>query len=301
MGAGRTGGGRSLEVVAAGALATVQDLGRPGLGALGVGHAGAADRPALTLANRLLGNPETAAGLEVTFGGLEVRAHGSMTVALTGAPCSMTVGRRQEGAYGVVRLPDGAALRLGAPTSGLRSYLAVRGGIEVPPWLGSRSADTLAALGPAPLAPGDRLAVGTAAAAHPGVDLAPVPLPEAGEVTLRIVDGPRADWFTTTARQALTSGAYEVTADSNRVGMRLAGPALERLRDEELPTEGMVCGALQVPPSGQPTLFLADHPVTGGYPVIAVVIPADVPRAAQLRPGQRVTFTPTRTRTRSPR
>lgn len=288
-----------LEVVSAGVLSTVQDLGRPGLGALGVGHAGAADLPSLRLANRLLGNPESAAAIEVTFGGLEVLAHGGVSVTLTGAPCPMTVRGGHAGSSCVVWLPDGASLRLGPPTSGLRSYLAVRGGIAVASRLGSRSTDTLSALGPTPLAPGDRLPVGVAASPPPGVDLAPVRAPEAGEVTLRVVDGPRADWFTPDAHAALLSAAYEVTADSNRVGMRLAGPVLDRSRDDELPSEGMVCGALQVPPSGQPTLFLADHPVTGGYPVIAVVVAADVPRAAQVRPGQRITFVRASTHLRS--
>jgi biotin-dependent carboxylase-like uncharacterized protein len=280
-----------LEVVGPGPLTTVQDLGRPGLGALGVGHSGAADAPALRLANRLLGNAESAAALEVTFGGLEVVARGGMTVTLTGAPCPMAVDGRQVGPYGVVWLPDGATLRLGAPGTGLRSYLAVRGGIDVPARLGSRSSDTLAALGPQPLVAGDRLPVGAATGAHPGVDVVPVAVPEEGDVALRVVDGPRADWFTRGAHRALVSQPYEVTADTNRVGMRLAGPPLERVSDRELSSEGMVCGALQVPPSGQPTLFLADHPVTGGYPVIAVVVHADLPRAAQVRPGQRITFT----------
>lgn len=283
--------GSWLEVVTPGVLTTVQDLGRPGLGALGVGHSGAADVPALRLANRLLGNPESAAALEVTFGGLEVVARGNVTVTLSGAPCPVSVDGRDEGAHGVVWVPDGATLRLGPPRAGLRSYLAVRGGIEVPAQLESRSADTLAALGPDPLVAGDRLPVGRALFPLPGVDLAPVACPEEGDVTLRVVDGPRADWFTAAAREALVSGTYEVTAESNRVGMRLAGPVLERAQEQELPPEGMVCGALQVPPSGQPTLFLADHPVTGGYPVVAVVVPADLPRAAQVRPGQRITFT----------
>jgi biotin-dependent carboxylase-like uncharacterized protein len=279
-----------LEVVRPGVLSTVQDLGRPGLGALGVGHAGAADVPALRLANRLLGNPESAAAIEVTLGGLEVVARGGLTVTLTGAPCTVTVDGRQHGAYGVVWVPDGATLCLGMPGSGLRSYLAVRGGIQTPTVLGSRSTDTLSGVGPAPLAAGDRLPVARAATAHPGVDTVPVQPPGAGDVILRIVDGPRADWFSDAGRAALLSGPYEATADSNRVGMRLSGPVLARARDDELPTEGMVCGALQVPPSGQPTLFLADHPVTGGYPVIAVVVPADVPLAAQVRPGQRIAF-----------
>ncbi|HSU02365.1 MAG TPA: biotin-dependent carboxyltransferase family protein [Nocardioides sp.] len=279
-----------LEVVTPGPLTTVQDLGRSGLGALGVGHSGAADAPAMRLANRMLGNHESAAGLEITFGGLELLAHGATTVTLAGAPCPMSVDGRAHWAGSVVHVPDGARLRLAVPVTGLRSYLAVRGGIDVAARLGSRSCDTLAVLGPPPLAPGDRLPVAAPSGPYPGVDLAPVAMPQPGDVTLRVVDGPRADWFTDGARDALTSGAYEVTADSNRVGMRLSGPVLERARDDELPSEGMVCGALQVPPSGQPTLFLADHPVTGGYPVIAVVVPADVARAAQVRPGQRIAF-----------
>jgi biotin-dependent carboxylase-like uncharacterized protein len=280
----------SLEVVSPGVLSTVQDLGRSGLGALGVGHAGAADVPALRLANRLLGNPESAAAVEVTFGGLEAVVRGGMMLAVTGAPCTVTVDGRQHGPHAAVWAPDGSTLRLGTPTSGVRSYLAVRGGIEISPLLGSRSTDTLSGVGPAPLAAGDRLPVGRPTTAHPCVDVAPVLLPEAGDVTLRVVDGPRADWVTDAGRAALLSGPYEVTADSNRVGMRLSGPVLERARDDELSSEGMVCGALQVPPSGQPTLSLADHPVTGGYPVIAVVVTADVPLAAQVRPGQRILF-----------
>ena len=280
----------ALEVVSPGPLSTVQDLGRHGLGALGVGHAGAADVPALRLANRLLGNAESAAAIEVTFGGLEVVAHGGVSVTLTGAPCPLTVDGRGHGPYGVVWVPDGATLRLGPPSTGLRSYLAARGGIETPPVLGSCSTDVLSGVGPDPLAAGDRLPVGRAATTYPCVDVVPVQPPEGGDVTLRVVDGPRADWFTPAGRASLLSDAYEVTADSNRVGMRLSGPGLERARDDELPSEGMVCGALQVPPSGQPTLFLADHPVTGGYPVIAVVVAADVPLAAQVRPGQRVLF-----------
>lgn len=281
---------RALDVLATGPLATVQDLGRPGLAALGVGQSGAADAAALRLANRLVGNPDGDAGLEVTFGGLEVRAHGGLHVALAGAPCPMTVDGRQVAPYAPVWLPDGATLRLGAPPCGLRGYLAVRGGVDVPPVLGSRSTDTLAGLGPAPLAAGDRVPVGAPSAAMPGVDLAPVRRPDDGEVRLRVVLGPRAEWFTDAGRATLLASPYEVTAESDRVGMRLAGPELERARDDELPSEGMVAGALQVPPSGRPTLFLADHPVTGGYPVVATVVAADVGRAAQARPGQRLRF-----------
>lgn len=284
----------TLEVITPGPLATLQDLGRPGLAALGVGQSGAADTHAFGLANRLLGNPAEAAAIEVTFGGLEVAARGGGTyVALTGAPCPMTLDGRQVAANSVIWMPDGATLRLGVPTSGLRSYLAVRGGFDVPPVLGSRSTDALAGVGPDPLAEGVTLPVGTPTGELPDVDLAPVCPPSDDEVVLRVVPGPRADWFTDEALAALVGGSYEVTAESNRIGMRLSGEPLERAVDGELSSEGMVRGALQVPPSGQPTLFLADHPVTGGYPVIAVVVAADLPLAAQARPGQRVRFTRT--------
>lgn len=281
---------RSLEVLASGPSATVQDLGRPGLGALGVGVSGAADTASFRLANRLLGNPEDAAAIEVTFGGLEVRARGGLWVTLTGARCPMTIDGHQVAAYSAVWVPDGATLRLGLPTHGMRSYLAVRGGIDVPPVLGSRSTDVMAALGPAPLATGQLLPVGSPTGELPAIDVVPMPAPTPGEVVLRVVDGPRADWFSAEAMPALTSQAYDVTTESNRIGMRLSGPVLERNHDAELPSEGMVAGALQVPPSGLPTLFLADHPVTGGYPVIAVVVGADLPRAAQARPGDRLRF-----------
>jgi biotin-dependent carboxylase-like uncharacterized protein len=283
--------GQALEVLETGPLATVQDLGRPGLASLGVGQSGAADVESLRLANRLVGNDEGAAGVEATLGGLTLRARGGSYVALTGAPCPMTVDGRQAAPYSLVWLPDGAVLRVGAPTAGLRSYLAVRGGLDLPLVIESRSTDTLAGLGPAPLSPGDRLPVGDPPGAHPAVDLAPVRRPGTGEVRLRVLPGPRADWFTRAAHHALVSDTYEVTAESNRIGMRLLGAPLSRTRDDELPSEGMVRGALQVPPSGQPTLFLADHPVTGGYPVIAVVVAADIGLAAQARPGQHLRFT----------
>lgn len=281
---------KSLEVLETGVLATVQDLGRPGLAALGVGRSGAADASALGLGNRLLGNKKRFAGIEVTFGGLVVRARGDMLVALTGAPCPATAGGKAVGSNSPVWLPDGAELCLGAPVTGLRTYLTVRGGVDVEPVLGSRSTDVLAGVGPEVLAPGDDLRVGPSPRRTPHVDLAPVADPPAGEVELRVVRGPRDDWFTGAALDQLTASSYEVTADSNRIGMRLRGAALERARDDELPSEGMVPGALQVPPTGQPTLFLVDHPVTGGYPVAAVVVSADLGRAAQVRPGQSIRF-----------
>lgn len=279
----------SLEVLRTGPLATVQDLGRFGHAGIGVGVSGAADRGSLRLANRLLGNPAGAAAVECTFGGLEVRAQRDLTVAVTGAPCPVAVDGRGGAPNAVLRLPAGSVLRLGTPPRGLRSYLAVRGGVDVDPVLGSRSTDVLSGLGPDVLAPGSVLPVGPAPAEFPAVDAAPVAaLPD--ELVLAATPGPRDDWFADDALETLFSGSYEVTAKSDRVGMRLDGPPLRRSCGGELPSEGMVAGALQVPPTSTPTLFLADHPVTGGYPVIAVLPASEVDRAAQARPGQRLRF-----------
>ncbi len=281
---------RALEVLATGPFATVQDLGRPGLARLGVGRSGAADRSALRLANRLVGNAEGAAGIEVTYGGLVVRAVGTLVVALAGAPCVVNGAGGRGGMHVPLHLADGEELRLGPPSSGLRTYLAVRGGVAVEPVLGARASDTLAGLGPAVVAAGARLPVGTETAGGPGGEQAPCSDPASGRVRLRVVLGPRDDWFTKAALGVLLSSSYVVSGESDRVGMRLDGPALERSREGELPSEGMVAGALQVPPAGRPVLMLADHPVTGGYPVVAVVVDDDLDRAAQLRPGQEVAF-----------
>ncbi|MHA6786003.1 5-oxoprolinase subunit PxpB [Pseudonocardia saturnea] len=283
---------RVLEVVKTGALALVQDLGRSGAGASGVGRSGAADRAALRLANRLVANPSSAAAIEVAFGGLVVRAGDDvpapLLVALTGAPAPADVDGTPVGHHALVTLRAGQTLRLGPPPTGLRTYLAVRGGIEVGAVLGSRSTDVLSGVGPAPLAVGDELPVGPEPADLPCVDVAPVALPTGDVVTLRAVLGPRTGWVADPGALARTT--WTASGRSDRVGMRLEGPPLKRLDRGELPSEGMVRGAIQVPPGGEPVLFGADHPVTGGYPVVAVVLDADVDRAAQVRPGQQVRF-----------
>ncbi|MBM7808793.1 biotin-dependent carboxylase-like uncharacterized protein [Geodermatophilus bullaregiensis] len=277
--------GRTLTVRAPGPLATVQDRGRPGLAAVGVGRSGAADRASAALANRLVGNSPDAAVLEVTLGGLAVRAGADLVVVTTGARCP---GGTVHCAPGLLRA--GATLALGTPAAGLRTYLAVRGGVTVDPVLGSRSTDVLSGLGPPPLRAGDVLPVGSPGAPLPGVDVAPVADPPSGSVTVRLLPGPRADWLTPASLEALAASPWTVTAESNRVGLRLDGPRLERRVRDELPSEGLVRGALQVPPSGAPVLFLADAPVTGGYPVAGYVADADVDRCAQLRPGQLLRF-----------
>lgn len=288
------GADNHLEVLATGPGLTVQDLGREGYGDLGVGRSGAADGPSLRLANRLVGNPEDHAGLEITFGGLRVRFSRTSLVAVTGALGPLTAGGRSEGINAPILVRAGEELTVGVPTRGMRSYLAVRGGIAVAPVLGSRSTDTLAGLGPDPLEAGATLPVGETSLGYPNVDLAPRrEHPDRPE--LRVVPGPREDWFVAgTLERLWHEGGYQVSTESNRVGMRLEGPVLEHRGRGELAPEACVAGALQVPPSGRPILFLADHPVTGGYPVIGVVHPDDLPLAAQTRPGQFVRFRPDR-------
>jgi biotin-dependent carboxylase-like uncharacterized protein len=270
-----------LEIVAAGPFATVQDLGRPGYAALGVPRSGAFDLDALTAANRLVGNSPGAAGLEITYGGLAARALRALTVAFTGATCP-----GMPDWYAAVTLPAGAAIWLGAPARGVRTYLAVRGGIDVPPVLGSRSTDVLGGLGPAPLRARDRIRVGLAAGLPAGVTGRP---PAVAVGPLRLTWGPRDDWFGPAARTSLVDTAWTVRPESDRVGVRLDGPRLDRTRTDELPSEPTLPGAVQVPPDGRPIVFGPDAPVTGGYPVIAVV---DEPwRLAQCRPGDTVRFT----------
>ncbi len=282
-----------LTVLACGPLATVQDRGRRGWASIGATTSGAADRSAADLANRLVGNDAAAAVLEATAGGLQVRAERTVLVALTGAPAAVRVDGRPAPFDAPLTLAAGQVLEFGMPPVGLRTYLAVRGGVDVPAVLGSRSTDTLSGLGPAPLRAGDRLPVGTLAAAEPIVDVAPVRPPSPRPV-LQVLPGPRRDWFEPAAWTALTTQEWTVTPDSNRVGLRLSGPRLMRARADELSSEVLVPGAMQVPPDGAPVLFLADHPVTGGYPVIGYVsdepVRSDVDRCAQLRPGQTLRF-----------
>jgi biotin-dependent carboxylase-like uncharacterized protein len=288
------GTGRQLDVLETGPLATVQDLGRPGYASVGVSPSGAADRGALALANRLVGNAATAAGLELTLGGLSVRAATDLIVAVTGAQAPVDVGGRPVGMNATVRVVAGAVLRLGRPTVGLRTYLAVRGGLDVPAVLGSRSADLLSGIGPPPLRPGDRLAIGRTLTPLPAIDVAPVPARAESSIVVHWTPGPRADRLTAAGLDALSRTTWTVGADSNRIGVRLDGPPLERHEQAELASEGLIRGAVQVPASGRPVIFLADHPTTGGYPVVAVVDDADTDALAQVRPGDLVELRPSR-------
>ncbi|PCG81755.1 allophanate hydrolase [Streptomyces sp. WZ.A104] len=282
-----------LHVVRAGALTTVQDAGRPGYAHLGVGRAGALDGPAARLANRLVGNPPGAAVLETTLTGCAVRPEAPVVAVVGGAGCRVTVDGRPVAWGAPVRVPAGAVLDAGPAACGLRGYLAFAGGLEPEAVLGSRSADLLSGLGPPPLREGDALPLGDPAECGPP-PAGPVPWPGApAELVLPVHPGPRHAWFTEAALRTLLTAAYRVSPHSNRIGLRTEGPALERSRAGaagELPSEGMVLGAIQVPPDGRPVVFLNDHPTTGGYPVLGVVPEPALAAAAQAVPGTGLRF-----------
>lgn len=284
-------GGRLL-VQQSGPATTVQDLGRPGRGALGVSPSGALDRGALRLANRLVGNPETRAGLEILLGGFSAVPEVDVWVAVTGAWGPISVDGRPIDGHRAVQVAAGSTLRIGPATHGLRYVLAVRGGIDAPEVLGSRSSDTLAGLGPDVVGDGARLTILPRPRRRlPALDIFPWTPPSADARLLSASAGPRLDWFDDESQRRFFEQSWTVTADADRIGMRLDGRPLHRVdAGLELPSEGMVAGAVQVPPSGVPTILLADHPVTGGYPVIAVVRSADRDQLAQLRPGQTLRF-----------
>ena len=290
---------RELVVTGIGPQALVVDRGRPGWAHIGVPPAGALDAPAHALAQRLVGNPPDAAGLEILLGGLAARATDAVTVALTGPPGGLRIRRgdgreRAVASHQPVHLAAGDVVVVPPPTTGLRGYLAVGGGVAVDRVLGSRSADTLSGLGPGPLAVGTRLPLGPPTAV-PAVGTGAVGVSAAPDaVRVRLHLGPRADWVDDAAGR-LRTGTWTVAPTGDRVGVRLEGPALPRAparRGEELRSEGLVGGAVQVPPDGAPVVFLADHPTTGGYPVVGVVDPAELAAFAQLRPGSSVRFSP---------
>jgi biotin-dependent carboxylase-like uncharacterized protein len=281
-----------IAVVKPGLLTTVQDQGRSGFAHIGVARSGALDAPALARANALVGNPQTAAGLETTLTGVSLRAEVDLTIAVTGAEAAVTVDGEPADFDAPIAVASGALLELGPANAGVRSYVAVAGGITVAPVLGSRSTDTLSGLGPPPLRAGFVLPVGAARPLEPHSPPPEVSSAVDGALTIRIRMGPRHDWFSVPARDAILGEAFTMTVKSNRVGARLAGPNLSRSTMGELPSEGIVLGAIQVPADGQPLVFLADHPTTGGYPVIAVVERTDLPLLAQARPGTVVRFVP---------
>lgn len=284
-----------VEIVRAGPLTTVQDLGRPGYAHLGVGRSGALDRPAHILANRLVGNPPHAATLETTLGGVTLRAlDDGLTLAVCGAVAPIRIDAVPAAWAAPVYLPPHATLDVGPASRGLRCYVAVAGGFLPDPVLGSRSTDLLSGLGPAPLRTGDRIPLSPAprapASAPPGADVHPVSAPPQDDIELPVLPGPRPELFDDHARRVLTTAEFTVESQSNRIALRLDGPPLPRSGPDSIPSEGAVLGAIQVPADGRPIIFLADHPPTGGYPVIGVVPDTALHLAAQVAPGTRVRF-----------
>lgn len=293
----------SVKVVDAGLQTLFQDSGRAGHGDIGVNSSGAVDRASAWAANDVVGNASRATVLE-NIGGLELEALVDTAVCVTGARAEIAIGQKTFELGAPVQVKAGQTLKVvpaGGLGNGLRSYVAVRGGLVTDEVLGSSSTDILSGLGPQPVATGDVLKAGRRTA-KASVGTA-TENPFDGTNVLRCVAGPRDDWFSAEELQRFTEIEWTVTGQSNRVGLRLALPegsadgaadkkveALQRSRDGELASEGMVGGSIQVPPNGLPVVFMADHPVTGGYPVIATVVDKDLDKAGQLAPGDTVRF-----------
>jgi biotin-dependent carboxylase-like uncharacterized protein len=284
-----------LVVLDAGFLATVQDLGRPGFAFQGVPAAGAADAVALRLGNRLVGNERGTAALELTLTGGAFRCEGDAVLAFAGADPKAESGGSPLAPWTAHRIPSGTTFRCGALIGGARSYLCVRGGLDVPRVLGSASthlAAGLGGLGGRPLRAGDRLAVASAPLRPPTelrIDPAGIPGYRAG-APFRVVDGVQAAWFDDEARREFFAAAWTVSEACDRMGIRMTGPSLLRRDPRELVTEGVTPGAVQVPGGGTPIVLLVEAPTTGGYPKIACVIAADLARLGQLRPRDRIRF-----------
>ena len=306
-----------IDVIKPGLLTTFQDAGRPGFAHLGIGRAGAFDAPARRIANALCGNPDNACVLEITLLGPTLHFGAAASVALAGAPIPFRIDGIEQPMWAPVHVPAGTTMELGAMRSGCRGYLAMRGGFDIVPVLGSCSTDVNAGVGPIggrPLRAGDVLQKGPGAFSsnrridenagksgpdpasmrgHPAWWIDPRPwFDQHAQTPLRLLPGKHLDALTESSRESLFSETFRVHADSNRTGLRLDGPTLECAYPIEMISEGCVPGLLQLPPSGQPIAFGPECPVSGGYPRIGQIAAVDVPRLAQLRPGDAVRFTP---------
>ncbi len=290
----------AIEVVSPGLLTTVQDAGRPGLGAQGISPAGALDRAAYRAANRLLGNHPDATVLEMSVTGPTLRPDRAVEVALTGADLGATVDGRSAPHWEPFTIAAGSTLTFlpdRAARNGVRGYLAVAGGIDVPSVIGCRSTDLTAGFGGLAgraLVAGDRLPVGNAATSRRsrGIVVGPRPRGAGSEVALRVVVGPHDDLLVTGDLVRLMAGPYAVTSQSSHMGVRLSGPALRVADAGTLVSEAIATGTVQVPADGQPIILLSGRGTVGGYAKVACVIDADLDLLAQLRPGTTVRFEP---------
>jgi biotin-dependent carboxylase-like uncharacterized protein len=282
----------ALFIERAGPRTTVQDLGRPGWAHLGIPRAGAVDRQAHALANARVGNSAGAASLEVTLGGLRLRAVGDIVVAWAGARVAVRLDGRDVTGEAAVAVAGGQQLAVGRAPHGVYVYVAVRGGIDVPVLLGSRSSDTLSGIGSAAVVDGVRLPVGSQplgpshlGSSHLLSDPGPIRTGDA----VRLHPGPHPNAFGPDVFAQLLQGPWTVSSGVDRTAARLSGPVLPA-RAGGIASEGLVEGAVQVPPDGRPIVFLANHPTTGGYPVVAAVDRRDIGVIAQTRPGAPVRF-----------
>jgi biotin-dependent carboxylase-like uncharacterized protein len=257
----------------------VQDLGRFGWAHFGISASGAADPLALRAGNLLVGNAENAAALEMTLSGAEFQFEGDSVIALTGSDFGADLPQ-----WTAVPVKSGQILRCGRSRSGARAYLAVRGGLDVPLVMGSASVHVMTGVGGRPLCKGDTLSIGWAWVRRPRAPARHIPQHEP-QTALRVTPGPQASGF----GDSLYRGAYTVSEESNRMGIRLKGPALAKPGGHMI-TEGVALGAIQAPPDGQPIVLFVEHQTTGGYPKPANVISADFWRLGQLRPRDQVAF-----------
>lgn len=289
----------SFTILSTGPQALFQDRGRFGYASAGVSPSGSFDRRAAARANHVLGNDPNATVVEILIGSFEFEAQSAATIVFTGTAAAVTArsvqGRSKNATTNtIIDVEPGDHVRLENADVGMRAYLAVRGGFTVPEVLGSSATDLLSALGPAPLANGDVLEIGREIADSqwwPPLRQLPTYLPAGITEPLTVVRGPRDRWFTQDSLDSFFQQVFTVSTDSNRIGVRLkAETPLSRRIDGELKSEGMVRGSIQVPPDGNPVVFGPDHPVTGGYPVIAVLTAHSCDRAAQLQPGDKVRF-----------
>jgi antagonist of KipI len=279
----------SLRIVRPGLLTTIQDLGRWGHQADGVPVAGPMDIYSHRLANRLVGNDDHVAALEITLTGPEIEIMGDVVCAVAGAEFEMDADGREVPAGRAVGLTSGMRLRFGRRVAGARATLAVRGGIDSPLMFGSRATSLVSGMGRR-LAAGDVLSVGRGSYKDTGsIALYPLTLPKGG-ARVRAVPGPHEGMFTDAALDLFFSASYIVSVNSNRMGYRLEGPPLDHAGSSDILSEATPIGSVQVPKSGQPILLMADRQTTGGYPKIATVISADLPAAGQLAPGDWIRF-----------
>ncbi len=283
-----------IHVDRAAGLTTVQDLGRPGHRGRGIGAGGAADHLALVTANMLVGNASAAAALEITLVGPTLSVDRPISIALAGADLGMRIDGIACPPWRAFDLPAHGCIDFTGRRAGCRAILAVAGGIDVAPVLGSRATDLRAGIGGVAgraLRAGDVLPVGPPPAWRPpaGPALA-TDLRSHGGGTVRFIAGPEADWFTAAARDTFATSAYTLTPESDRMGCRLAGPPLPRAAPRDMLSQTVLPGTVQVPPGGMPIVLLADAPVTGGYPRIGVVITVDLPIVAQTMPGDSLRF-----------